>query len=607
MADRPQSGFPFIDRNLTNIDPNYLANALQLVGFQPDQVIPSRVHNTLWLLGALWQTYLDYGTVRTDDNVDAATSQRWSADKLEYNVGDNVTIGGASLASMPVYYFDGYRVDLDESLLRPARADPLLVPEVPKPGRIWVYLTTALISDPQQPTATARVEAVAEGVADSPQAGELTLRGVDVDAAGLITANVDAITQPEPDFALVFNTLLQRWLGETEHLAQARFTDPAGFAVIADGQVSIDTAASFAGLTALIATSDGAPATVEADNVSGRAILATSLANTTGTIEGENTGAGASVRGIKNVGGVAVQGDASAGGGTGVQGVGGLVGVEGTASTGVGVQGLTDGGVGVRGESTGIGAAVIGLGGPSPVSRAGVFIAGDPDATSVLVQSAAGASSSGIALYGQGQGAATGVQAFSSDGYGLFARSDPTSPTRAAIHIEPQDDDPTTPLQGDFLFNSARGPAGALRVRRAVWESVHASPKGYAVDKGLAVSGSVLSGNQADLSTIQIQAEEVGVIELHATGSLDWSTDLGVTTIQIVDITGGLPGIVINGGGVGIDEYPIVGATARDHSFVARVPYTVPDTATRTYVVRLSAGGATTIYKDVYLTGEGTY
>lgn len=605
MANRP-GPYTLIDRNATNIDPQYDENALNLVGWSPGQSIPSKIHNTLWLVCGLWQSYFDYQTLNTGDYVDTASVFRLSSSTLAYTIGDNVVVApGADAMAEPVYMFDGYRIKVDNQLLKFGRADPLFIPETPKPGRIWIYLSTANVSDPGQPFAEVRAEAVAAGVADSPGAQELTLRGVDVDATGLISANVDAITQvPLPVEELVYSTRLQRWTGETAHEATASFTDVGGLAVDVTGRVDIDSTSFAAEGLNVFSSFAGFAANVV--NGTGLGLSAKGNSNTVeGMLSGENLGTGPSVRGVKSIAiaGVAVEGDASAGGGTGVRGVGGAIGVDGVATSGVGVQGTAGLGTGVQGTSTASGTGVAGQGGPSPASRGGLFLAGHADATALRAQTLAGAGSGAIAVQGVGNGDATGVSGLGADGYGVVAATDTSSPVRAAFRLVPQDDDPSTPLQGDVLFNSSRGPVGVLRTYTTAWRSVHASPKGLVYAQSSADSGSLPPGNSADVALAQVQPEEVGDVMVTATGSLDWSNDLGSTTFQLLDVTAG--NLVINNGGAGIREAPNVGAVIRNKSFIARVPYTVPSTALRTFALRISSGVATTDYFDAVVTVRG--
>ncbi len=217
------------------------------------------------------------------------------------------------------------------------------------------------------------------------------------------------------------------------------------------------------------------------------------------------------------------------------------------------------------------------------------------------------ATTTGAGVAGVGTGDATGVKGNAVNGYaGLFV-GDLSSPTRAAVRLVPQDSDPTTPLQGDVHFGSDRTSTGKLRTYTTQHESVHSSDKGWVKKWGSAETGTVLAaGLSADLSIAQITPEEVGDVLIHVTGTLDPSTDATVTNLFILDAT---LNIVINGGGAGVSERAMdidSGATSgRDRSFSIAIPYTLPDTATRSFSVKIGSTVGDTDYTDVVLVVEG--
>lgn len=210
MAARPNI-LPLIDRTLSNVV-DWEISPLQYTGYQAGQVVKSATHNTTGLLGALWNGYLDYGTVRTDDYI-AAITQRWSATQLAYTVGAEILTLGAGVDDYATYFVDGYRIEIDAGLLRPSGAYPLLQPGATLPGRVWIYLDYGVIADPAQPIAAIRVGLAGVGAAATPGAGELPLVGVDVNALGVITSNT--YDGGDPTQGLFYSaTMLQGFMGD---------------------------------------------------------------------------------------------------------------------------------------------------------------------------------------------------------------------------------------------------------------------------------------------------------------------------------------------------------------------------------------------------------
>lgn len=78
-----------------------------------------------------------------------------------------------------------------------------------------------------------------------------------------------------------------------------------------------------------------------------------------------------------------------------------------------------------------------------------------------------GQSDSGVAVYGlsatqlgvrgESSGAGTGVLGISATGYGVQAEADTTTPASAALHLVPQDTNPSSPSQGNVYVNSGDG------------------------------------------------------------------------------------------------------------------------------------------------------
>lgn len=602
MANRPPF-FGYIDLSLSNVDMNYLDNPLTLVGFAAGQTIPSREHNTLWLIDGLWSTYLDYGTLRLSDYIDVATPQQWSSTQLAYTIGANVTGGGgAVVASFAAYQFGGYRISITDEILKLAGASPLLVPFATAPGRIWVYANVNTITL-STPTASVRVESVVAGSPAAPLAGELALVGVDVDGTGAITANVYPGSVPVNE--VVYSTVRQRWRGRTnfDELATFDHTD-----TVIDA-----TSTAAASPTARITNSSGGNAlevvgptladTIQADAIAvvgaqpqptvdiGPAVFdpslqvvgngALSLAQAALHVDGD-VGYGGYVFSSGTTPTFVVEGTGVAARTLEVYGENFAVWGQSTFGRGIYGQGGDDVlGAGVEGQATHVGA---------PGVRGNTLV--NANVTTYGVEGRGGVTS-GSGVRGLGIG----------DGYGVVAEADTTSPVRAALRIVPQNADASSPQQGDVAFNSARGPTGKLRTRTTQWESVHSSAGGWVKQWGAPASGST-AGGSGNLSLVQISPEEVGTVLLTVTGTLSWTVDNGTATVQIVDITSGLT--VATSLEQNVD---VVGASItspnNSRTFAVHGVRTLPNTATRDFAVVITANIGAVAYANVVCIVEG--
>lgn len=229
MPNRPAI-LPTIDRNDTNTV-DWALSTLQYTGFAPGQVVPSAPHNTLWRLGAEWNGYLDYGTLRTSDYMDPKTVQRWSPTRLAYQVGAEIDVNGAIVTNYATYFAGGYRIEIDDSLLRPVGASPLLMTSATLPGRVWVYLDYGVIALPAQPVAMVRLVSMDVGAPPEPNPGEIVLVGVDVDFQGKVTGNVYPDSDPPVGVTYAFD--VQQTFPGTVTLGHAQVTgNPRGLDVV---------------------------------------------------------------------------------------------------------------------------------------------------------------------------------------------------------------------------------------------------------------------------------------------------------------------------------------------------------------------------------------
>jgi len=576
-------------------------------GFPVGYIIPSAVHNGLWRWAALWLRYLDCLGIRNDDFVDTTSVYRLSDVDLSYANGGNVLTTGAVVQTRGVYLSQGRRIETNDALLNPigasAQGSPLIYPGATAPGRIWIYASS---------NGQVRFDSVAAGTADTVIGSEIALVGVDINASGIVTDGavapsntpLPAVQSLTVTLPMLINTL------SALVLSAERITGTGN----ADTLPTI-TAQSSAGAATMLVTGNGstvaAQAAINVDGDTGRSLRAVNL-GTVAAIDVTHTGSGE---------GVLI--DASGGSGTGLDVTATLLAitatctgagtaVDATAASGTAVLGATTSGTGVSGTSTGTGTAVsgtssgsgdafVGTGGPSALSSAGVFTATHVDATALLGVTAGGAGATAVAVRGSAFGDAIAVIGLAADGYGVYAQSDGTSPKRAAARIVPQDADPTTPLQGDLLFNSARGPTGKLRTYTTLYESVHSSDLGWVKQWGLSAAGGPIAGGSGNLSLAQITPEEVGGVLVTATGSLVWNTDTGTATVDLYDVTSAL--IVATQ----IERAPdIDGGAARQRSFVIRGIRTLPNTATRTFAVVITLGAGTGVaYSNVICSVEG--
>jgi hypothetical protein len=113
------------------------------------------------------------------------------------------------------------------------------------------------------------------------------------------------------------------------------------------------------------------------------------------------------------------------------------------------------------------GAGVSGTGGPASYGGAftggttGAGVLGQGGATNGLGGYFNGGGTNGGGIYVDGRGTGVAITAVARDGYGASIESDATSPVKAALHIEPQDAEPTGPnAVGDIYVTTA----GVLKI-----------------------------------------------------------------------------------------------------------------------------------------------
>lgn len=606
MADRPYY-FPLMDLSESN-QVDWSVSARVLTGYQPNQVIPSYEHNSLWFLGGLWLTYLDYGAARLAEITNTSTATRLVPSRLAYTVGQNVKTLGAAPSSYTVYWLSGYRVQVDDILLVPAGASPLLVPFATAPGRIWLYLSAA-ISDPTQPLASIRVESVAPATAATPGVGELAIVGVDIDASGDVTGNV--YPGVEPEYAVNFDGPVFSFATTVEHTADLTVTTPgilrADQAEIV--QLTVGTAAGAPNLTVLaggagqesmVVTSNGVNDAISVAGAGAICVDALTDSATNPGIRVRQVGTAPALRAQSTgVSGTAVEAT-GAGPGAGVEATGGA---SGNGVTATGGATLGDGVSALATSATGAGVRAVSSNNATSVG----VMASTVHVDSYAVQASTAVGNAGsAAVYALGFGDAIAVRASSTNGYGLVVQSDTTSPTRAAVRMVPADADPSTSAQGDIGFNTARSSLGKLRLRDlGGWTSIHNTQRGYVFAFGTTDSGGPLVFGGAavspNLSLVQISPEEVGDVLLTGTASITFQGDASACTLSIYDLNTASLVATQSERGADID---LAGNPVR--SCVIRAVATLPDTASRTWALVIEAtAGTITAYARVIMSVQG--
>ena len=390
-------------------------------------------------------------------------------------------------------------------------------------------------------------------------------------------------------------------------------SDASGFTNIASGTFG-GTAAASPGL--VVTENSGATAnSATIGNASGGLALIGSANGVYAAVRGLNTSTGAGLEGI-NVGGggpgvLATGNGASPGllatGGATGHGVRATAGA--TGGDGVNATTNTATRAGVRGVGSAVAINTYGVRGESAQANGqGVFgINQFAGADTTLLTNAAVASSS---LDG------AGTWAQSDNGYGLWAQSDTSSPTRAAVHIEGQDVSPTTALDGDLIFNSTKT---QLELRAsAVWKVLHQSPLGFQQAVSVPNAGTHNSLVYTAYGTVGFgsQIENVGRVKVSVTGSFrNAGGALNTVELQLYDVTGSVQialteisldvtnAVITNPpAGVRPDNY--------ERTLTLEGVYTIPDTTTRNYAVRIrthNSGGTGVEWINLVVSVTGMY
>ena len=589
-------------------------------GYPFGLIVPSADHNGKLQRSGDWHKYSDLNCLRNGDWLDAAAATfALASTALTYVVGGNVLTTGGVVATRGTYLLNGTRIETDSALLNPiagaVRGEPLVYAGATAPGRIWIYVSDA---------GDVRFASAAVAAVDAPAANEMTLNGIDIDAAGAITDGAVApITLPLPTYELgitipiVMADLSLNGTGTVLDVVGGGVTAGAASTAInggiGPGATVLSTSPTDAalevtniiGTTSFLVNGSSVCDDITADTIDilgGAAIPTLQVAAAVGEPSVSVTGSGAAV-----LAEAAVVIDGSTGYGLSVE-------VSGTASALIATStGTTSYAAQFSNEATGIysvsndtGKGVLGYGGPNSVISYGVHgVATNANAHGVVgaAQASAGIFAYGVVGYG-GSTSGSGVNGVAyGNGYGVVAQADTTSPVRASVRIVPQDDDPSSALQGDFMFNSSLvgSSTGRLRVRTSLWESVHASPKGLVWAFGSKTSGSIAApAATGNLSLAQITPEQTGNVLVTATGTLLFSTDTSSCTITVVDATSAVTISTSVERGIDTD-----GVAPNSRSFCIRGIRALPNTSTRTFVIVITADSGTITYSNVICSVDG--
>ncbi len=272
--------YPYHDINGTNVvepeDSLYLFSGY-VAGVTP---VPSGDHNGKLRRAGLWHAYLDRSGLRNEDWLTAAVNTSLTLTSLTYTNGGNVLTTGAVVKTRGAYLINQTRIETDTPFLSvvtaPVQGDPLVYVGATVPGRIWIY------TDGGSP----RFESVAAGTPDAPNAGEITLVGLDVDALGVVTDGaVVPVTLPLPAYGLpvtlpfTFGDTVTISTTTNSALIATSVNGPGNNAVI----ITADTGAAL-----LAQNSSATDATVTIENSLGDALVVTGDWNITG--DGDVTG-----------------------------------------------------------------------------------------------------------------------------------------------------------------------------------------------------------------------------------------------------------------------------------------------------------------------------
>lgn len=323
---------------------------------------------------------------------------------------------------------------------------------------------------------------------------------------------------------------------------------------------------------------------------SGNCVLANGTTSAA-ALRAVNAGTGAAIEAATNTAGTNAIIAIANGAGAGIVSTGGATGQGGTftggATSGHGVQGTAIGAqAGVRGISSTTAANSQGLlGSASRNDGAGIqglalIVGADP--TSGDAAAIAGVGTDATALFG-----------LSTNGYGVWAQSDTTTPARAALHIEPQNATPITVLEGDVWYDSVED---QLKVRQdgttmGIWATGHGYTYLYGENRAQvnettttwadSVTASFVANMEPRENSALVTITVCFEFGASSTGaSFQWRVN-DTTAAAFPFDNGGTPA---DGR---IEEVHHSGATADDRYLTQKVQYTIPVAGPREFKIQI--------------------
>lgn len=246
------------------------------------------------------------------------------------------------------------------------------------------------------------------------------------------------------------------------------------------------------------------------------------------------TGGGPNGKGVDGIGtgtGPGVYGQGGSSNGIGVQGVGdgNAAGVSGQGGeTGVGVHGIGTGNAGVYGQAT----SGNNPGGRFEGSGSGSGLEATGGSSGGAAGTFTGGSSNGHAVVANATGTGSGVRGTATDGYGVRAESDTTSPARSALRIVPQNADPSNNSSGDVFVHTT---TGKMRVGDGTkWNRVIGNDGRVTATEQLAGSAetaftgvTIPAGTLIAGSVIRVHASGIGMNDGAGTGTFTLRLRIG--------------------------------------------------------------------------------
>lgn len=344
-------------------------------------------------------------------------------------------------------------------------------------------------------------------------------------------------------------------------------------------------------------------------------VAATNIPGISATGGGGANGNGANLRGGSGASyGAACVGGTGGGAGLFAQGTGGGWGIECLGGEDPGAHGAVisagggSAGAGVVAQGDGVSAGVVSLGGA--IDGSGLQgTCGGTGGYGVDGRTAASATTAAAGVRGNAVGDGTGVLAQAVDGYGLIASSDTSVPARAAVRIVPQNNDPSTALDGDICMQDDDN-VTELRLRlEGAWRSAMWRTSGQCYAAGTAAGP--VSDSSAVYQTMvsasfgaPLDPKRTGLVRIRVSGEVGRGTSSDANIeIRVRDTTAGadaLPARIV-------ELFQAAGTYERDVSWEGL--YTIPAAGARTFEVQIrrSSGSGTVAMRNALIVIDGVF